>query len=260
MRLRPHTFLAALSLAAAALPATAAGDNPRPLAFSPGEVLTYDARYLGATVGQVTAAVGAATEVAGQKVWPILGAARTESFFAFLPVKDRFVTWWDPESGSTVGSDFQADHNHWRRHERIRYDRKEQTTASFVCEKEGMPTFAETVDVPPDSRDIVAAIFTLRQRRLAVGDHEEIPVFTGKRAFVLKLDVLRTETAEVKAGEFDAVVAAVQVEFSGKLATKQMSIVFSNDARHLPVRFDAEFAFGRLVVELRSFERGVSLP
>jgi hypothetical protein len=237
-------------------PAAAPEQGP---VFSPGESLVFRVSYLGMSVGRAVAVVGAGTEVDGRKVWPIVGTARTDPFYSFWPVKDRFVTWWDPVEKSSIGSEFHADHNKWRRRERVRYDRK-ALTASFLCEKEYAPRFEETVAIEPDTRDIIAALYTLRQRRLAVGDHEEISVYTGKHIFPMKVDVQRTEELEVGAGKFDAVIAKVEVEFSGKTATKKMEMAFSNDARHIPLKMDAEFLFGAIVAELQSYEKGVSRP
>ncbi len=272
-RLPIRSLALLLVLQAAALPASLALADPpapkpeaaraaseeQPPVFSPGELLVFRVSYLGVPVGKAASVVGAATEVEGRRVWPIVGTARTDAFYSFWPVKDRFVTWWDPAEGTTVGSEFRADHNRWRRRERIRYDRA-ALTASFLCEKEYAPRFEETVAVEPGTRDLVAALYTLRLRRLAVGDHEEIPVYTGKQLFPMKVDVLRAEEVEVGAGRFDAVVARVEVQFSGQAAAKRMEIAFSNDARHLPLKLDADFLFGSVAAELHSYEKGISRP
>ncbi|MGC4115399.1 MAG: DUF3108 domain-containing protein [Myxococcales bacterium] len=258
---RPAARLLALLLLAtwptASAPAAEPAD-PEPV-FSPGESLVFRVSYLGVSVGKAMSVVGATTEVDGRKVWPVISTARTDSFYSFWPVKDRFVTWWDPAEKTSIGSEYHADHNHWRRRERIRYDRA-SSKASFLCEKEYAPRFEDSVAVEPDTRDIVAALYTLRLRKLAVGDHEEISVYTGKRVFPMKVDVLRAEELEVGAGKFNAVVAKIEVQFSGQTAAKRMEIAFSNDARHLPLKMDAEFLFGSIVAELQSYEKGVSRP
>lgn len=254
-------MLAALVVCASPAPALAAepaAPEQEPV-FSPGESLVFRVSYLGMSIGKAASVVGATTEVEGRKVWPIVGTAKTDPFYSFWPVKDRFVTWWDPAAGTSIGSEYRADHNHWRRRERIRYDRT-ALKASFLCEKEYAPRFEESVAVEPETRDIIAALYTLRGRKLAVGDHEEISVYTGKRVFPMKVDVLRAEELEVGAGTFDAVAAKVEVVFSGKAESKRMEMWFSNDARHVPLKMDAEFLFGSVVAELQSYEKGVSRP
>lgn len=246
----PRLALLALVLL---LPALAAAEP----AFAPGESLVFDTKYLGVRVGRAMVMVGAETPVDGQKVWPIVGLAKTEPQASFWPVKDRFVTWWSPSTRTAIGHEYHVDHNHWRRRERVRYDRAAKT-ASFLCEKEYAPRFEERIKVEDDTRDLVAALFTLRERKLAVGDVETVSVYTGKKVFPMKATVLRSEKIEVAAGTFDSVVLELKVDFSGQAAAKTVNLWVSNDARHVPLRFDAEFLFGKVYAELSSYQKGVA--
>ena len=226
-------------------------------AFGPGEAVAYSCSYLGVRVGTIQVVVGSPTPVMGRSVWPIMGVGRTESFFLVYPVHDRYVAWWDPKERIPVGTDMQANENHRTRRERVRFHRG-KNQATTTREKEGKK---ESVDyeVHPGALDVLSALYAIRTRPLNVGDHEELPVFTGKKSFTMKVDVDRKEPVETKVGRFEAKVLKVQVGFSGKLASKrEMMVHVTDDPRHLFLRLDAEFLLGSLVAELVEYEKGVS--
>jgi hypothetical protein len=204
--------------------------------------------------------VGAATPLGGRSVWPIMGLVKTDPLFVVYPVKDKYVTWWDPATHLSLGSDLIADENGKRRRERVRIDRG-AVRARTIREKEGQPREEEENEVLPDAQDILATYFVIREERLALGDKIERPVFTGKRNFMLKAEVDRRESVTVPAGTFDTVVLRVQVQFAAKLASKRDVFVYvTDDARHLPVRIDAELLLGVVAANLTDFQNGMTGP
>ena len=237
---------------------TASGAARADRPFGPAETMTWDGKYLGVQVGRASMIIGAATQVSGETVWPILGIVKTDPYFVLFPVKNRFVTWYNPVTRLNVGCEYLVDENHKQRRDRTRYDRA-AGKATVVRDRPGEARTEDTYDVHPDAVDLVSGILKLREKKLAVGDKEEVAVFTGKTDFVLKAEVLRKEAAvEVAAGTFDTVVVSVEVQFSGKLAAKTLLVSFSDDERHIPVRLDAEFVFGSFVAELATYQKGIS--
>jgi hypothetical protein len=257
----PLRALRALLLAALAslmpLSGTAlAEDLERP--FGPAETLDYTCRYLGIPVGRGQIRVGTATPVNGQRVWPIVAFARTDPLFVMYPIKDKFVTWWDPRTGLTVGNDLLADEQGKRRRERLRFER-ERNKAFVTRDNETGGREEATAEIAPGSQDILAAIFALRARPLKVGDHEEIPIHTGRSQLTLRAEVERTETIEVPAGTFAVVAIKVQTGFTGHFEDKRaLRIFMTDDPRHVPVRIDAEFAIGSLTVDLVGYQKGIT--
>lgn len=226
-------------------------------AFGPAETLTYDCRYLGLTVGKLELIVGAATRMSGRDIWPVMALAKTEPLFVLYPVQDRFVTWWDPERQVTLGSEFLVNEQNKRRRERVRYARDESRAQTIRERPEGRDE--ATYDVPGDAQDVLSAILAVRGRRLDVGDRVELPVFTGRKTFTLKIHVEGKEPLEVAAGKFDTKVLQVEAQFSGGLASKRaIRIYVTDDARQIPVRADAEFLFGSLVADLTSYQKGLT--
>jgi hypothetical protein len=249
---RTATLLALLS-AAIALPATATSRS----AFGPAETLKYDIRYLGLSVGKLSVMVGGSTRMNSRDVWPVMAVARTEPLFAVYPVHDKFVTWWDPAAGTTLGSEFHVNENGRRKRERVRYSRelnKAQTTRDKPDGREEV-----VYDVPAETQDVLAAIFAMRGHKLEVGDRLELPVFTGRKSFTIKVEVMAKETVEVAAGRVAAKVLKVDAPFSGGLSSKRaIRMYVTDDERHVPVRIDAEFIIGSLVADLTGYEKGLS--
>lgn len=235
--------------------ATASPSKP---AFSPAETLSFECKYLGIPVGKANILVGSPTYLKGQTIWPITGIGKTNALFALYPIKDKFTTWWNPTKHLTMGNELLAVEKNKRRRERVRFHRK-NATATTIHEKEGEKKKKHQHSVPPTAQDLLAAIFTLREQRLAIGDKVEIPIFTGRRLFSLKARVDRKAVVEVPAGKFNTVVLRVQVQFSGRLASKRdLDLYLTDDFRHLPVRLDAEFIVGSLVANLASYRKGIS--
>ncbi len=226
--------------------------------FGPAEMLTFKASYLGLTIGKVEIIVGSETPMNGAKVLPVIAVAKTDALFALYPVKNRYVTWWDPASRITVGNELQAEERSERRRERVRFDRTAQS-ANTLRERPGKTPKDSRYEVPSAAQDILSALLYLRGIPLSVGENYEIPVFTGAKNFMLKAAIDRREQVETPAGTFDALVLKVQVEFSGQLASKRDIFVWvTDDARHVPLRFDASFQFGTLIAELTTYQKGLS--
>jgi len=255
--MKTSTHLLAFGVALVALATSGPAFANRP--YGPAETLVWEGRYLGITVAHATLMIGAPTDISGEKVWPILGIAKTEPYFVMWPVKNRYVTWFNPATGLSVGSEYFVDENHKQRRERTRFDRA-AAKATVVRDRPGEARTEDTYDVQATAVDLLTAILALRDRKLEVGDKEEVPVFTGKTAFTMKAEVLRKESIEVPAGKFDTVVLSVDTRFSGKTAANSIHLYISDDERHLPVRLDADFLFGAIVSDLVSYQKGVTHP
>lgn len=249
---------ALLPLAAAALalpPAPARAAVP----FTPGEELVFQVEALGMTAGKARVSVGTTADRDGTPAWPIVVWARTDSIFdAVFTVRDKFVTWWEPQSGRVLGADFYADEGGKKRRERSRLDHA--VGRAEVRRERGNERSTSSYRVPPGAFDVAGAIMALRGHELSMGHVVELPVFTGKKVFNLRCTVEGTERIETEAGTFDTFVTRVQLGFDGKFASKRgLRVWFTSDPRRIPVRMEAEFVLGHLVAELVQYRRGITL-
>ncbi len=223
-------------------------------AFGPGEQSTFEVRYLGVPTGVAVITVGLKMQHSGKDVWPLVATAQTD--LEIYPVRDRFVSYWDYAAGTNVGSDFVADENKKRRRERFRYDRA-QNKIFATKQSGGKEEEAITYDVPPGVVDLCAAAFTVRNRPLKVGDTLKLPIFTGTLTYVMDAKVVGREKLPTPMGERDALKVSFTAEWSGGLATRRaLTLWFTDDAIHLPVRFEADLVLGTVVAELKSYFPG----
>jgi hypothetical protein len=247
------------SAGAAAVEATAAAARTAP--FSPGEELVYRITALGMTAGKARISVGHGAERDGVTAWPVVVQARTDALFdSVYTVRDRFVTWWQPESGRVIGADFYADENGKRHRSSSRIDHTSGKAEVLRVREWNGERSKKSYDVPAGTFDIAGAIFELRRRPLVPGTVEEVDVFTGRKVFKLRCTVERTEQVKTQAGTFDAVAVKIQLGFDGQFASKRdVRAWFSNDEHHLPIQLEAEFVLGSIVAELIQAKRGIRL-
>lgn len=225
-------------------------------AFGPGEQARYRIQYLGVTAGTAQVTVGAPMKQWGKEVWPIVSLAKSEAIAGVWPVKDKYVSYWDFGSQRVLGSDMHEDQNNKRRRVRVKLG-EDGKSAHVVKQKEGEQPREYTHALAEGTLDVAGATFALRNRVLEVGQEYSYPVFTGSKTFMMRAKVEARETLDTKLGKQDVYRLRVSTDFSGKLASKRDMVAwFTADARHLPVRIEAELALGSLVAELMEYQQG----
>jgi hypothetical protein len=241
--------------------ASSRAEPPRPQsAFGPGEESAYAINYLGVTAGTVRITVGAQSNQWGRDVFPIVTQARTENLVDLFPVRDKFVTYWDPAKERSVGSDFYVDENRKRRRQRIKLDH-DAGRAFVVEQKEGGAERTSTHDIVSGTQDIAAACFALRNKPLTVGSAWEMPVFTGGKSFNLRAAVAAKETVQTPLGARETFKVQIHTGFDGNFQSKrEITAWFLADASRAPVRIDADFALGTVSAELTSYTAGRTYP
>lgn len=226
--------------------------------FGPGEQSTYRIHFLGVSAGTAQLTVGASSRQWGTDVWPIVAIARSDPKLAFYPIKDRFVTYWDPDEGRTVGSELYADENRKRRRLRVQIDHA-TGAATVMKQEEGSAPERSEHEVPPGAGDIQAALFAIRSAPLAPGETISVPVFTGTRTFSLEATVEGIETIVTELGPREVFKVRARPDFRGKLEAKRDLISYvTTDPQRLLVRIEAELVVGAIVAELVKYEKGRS--
>lgn len=235
----------------------AMSDEQPQLPFGPAERFRFEVSYLGLPVGTIQASVAAETPLDGVDTWPLIATATTNPAFILYPVKDRYVSWFDPKTKLSLGNELIASENRISRRERVRFDREERK-AQVRREGGEKPRSEKFHDIPISAQDLLATFYATRAHPLELGDVIESPIFTGNRTFTMKATVVGKERLTTKAGTFDTKRVHVEVAFAGKLESKrEIRIFFTDDERHMPVRIDAEFFLGRIAADLASFETGL---
>lgn len=242
-------------LAVALAFATAAQASENHVVFGPGEQLTYSVKYLGVRAGTAQFTVGNSV-VPGKEVWPIVLHAKTDSLLALYPIQDKLVTLWDAGASCWLGHEFYADENHHRRRQKIELDPRTHQ-ASVLKQKEGEPIASSKRSLPDGTMDLASVMFALRDQPLDVGARYDVPVFTGTKLLSVSATVEGKETLDTDLGQKRAVRVRVRTGMGGKFASKHdMIAYFSDDAQHIPLRIEADFALGTIAVELTSYAPG----
>jgi hypothetical protein len=228
-------------------------------AFGPGEQATYRVQYLGLTAGVATVTVGTEINQWGKGVLPIVSVATSDAKLAFYPIRDKFVTYWDPATARSIGSDLFADEGGKRRRQRIKLDHQ-SGSATVTKQKEGQEPQESTHEVQPGTADVAAATFLMRSQKLAEGLEFNVPVFTGAKSFVMHAKVEGRMTLQTPLGDREVYKIRTQTDFSGKFQSKKdMFAYLTTDPAHVPVRIEAEFLLGNIVAELTGYHEGRTL-
>jgi hypothetical protein len=229
-----------------------------PAGFGPGEQTTYEVRLLGVTAGQAQVTVGWPTTRDGQSVWPLVCVGRTTSVASVMRLNDRFVSFWAPEEQRSIGADFFVDEGGARRREAYRYDFAQARVFAHK-QREGEGPYDVDYDADQEMGDLTSAAFTLRGRALKVGEAHEMTIFTGHKTYRLHATVEALEDVTTPLGTEPAYRVSITTDFTGGAATQgNVTVHFTADARQLPVRAEAQFLVGHLVVEAVKYEAGHS--
>ena len=244
-----------MSVVVLALLLSAATETRPEPALGPGEQITYRVSWLGLPAGTANVTVGAeAPDRPGSL--PIVTNGRSD--LVVYPIRNKIVSWWDPASGRSQGLEMYSDENRKRRRLKIDFDRS-TGKAHVLRQVEGESTRESQVDVPHGAVDVASAVFFIRAARLADGDTLTMPIFTGAKLFNGIAEVEGRGKVETPLGERDAVRVRLRTEFSGKLSARELRIWFSDDSAHVPMRMEADFVLGPVVVEWTDYKPGRAL-
>jgi hypothetical protein len=219
-------------------------------------------KTLGVKSGTAQFNVGAPEPVEGISAWPIVMVARSTGLTdALFQVRDRFVSFWDPAAGLPVEGRLSANEGGKKRTMAMRFQRPSAQGPARVevMVEDARGTTTTSNEMAPDSQDVQSAVYWLRTRPLLVGERDSVPIVAGKRQWTMQAEVMEQTPLETPAGRFDALRVQISTAFAGKLQSrKAVEAYFSADARHLPLRFDADLLLGKMTAELVHFEAGES--
>ncbi len=238
-----------------ALMLAAPTESPPPGSLGPGEQIGYRVSWLGLPAGTADVTVGAESSDRPGSL-PIVTHGRCD--LVVYPMRNKIVSWWDPVGGRSRGLEMYSDENRKRRRLKIAFDGS-AGKAHVFRQTEGESPRESEIEVPPGVVDVASALFVLRTARLADGDELSLPVFTGSKLFRGIAHVEGRAPLETPLGEKQAVRVRLRTEFSGKLNAREVRVWFSDDEAHVPMRMEADFTLGPVVVEWTDYKPGRAL-
>jgi hypothetical protein len=223
----------------------------RGVPFHVGETLTYDvswSSYL--TAGTAVATVKEKKPSFNSIAYYIVVEGRPTPLVAKLyTLYYKLDTLLDsytllPQRGSIYSEE-------GRRH-RLRTTRFDRAANKAFFEYQTDASVNSGFAVSPVVQDALSSIYVLRAIPLKAGDRMTMPVSDNGTNYKVTLDISAAERVKTPLGEVSAwKVRPTVVDDKNRLAGRNMAIWVSDDARRLPVKFQAELPVGTFNLVLR---------
>lgn len=237
---------ALLVLIATALLSLGAG-NPLTQVYIDGETLDYDLVWLRISGGNARMTIAPADDTRYRLT--SIGKS-SKSFARIYSVRDEIETLVSRDTFTTL---------HYRKMLKEGSNSKDETTvidpATHVATRRG----DEFINTPPIVFDPLSLIYYMRGFPLKDGSVLKFTIIADGKLRDVEAHVVRSERLDTPAGKFDCLVVEPHMEAAGifRNDTKsQMTIWYSDDWRHLPVRIRSEAKIGAITATLRSVSSG----
>jgi len=233
--------------ALAALLLFAAPSSVDPI-FARGETLDYDLTWLSMTGGRARMTIAPQS---GDPVnnYLITSVAQTSSGFSRIyRVKDQIESVVSRATFTTI-----------RYHKDLREgsSHKNDTTtyANGVATRKG-----KTYAVPTPVYDPLSLVYYMRTQELVPGRTLHFTVFADKKTYDVNAEITKRQTIDTPLGKFNCVAVEPQMQAGGLYRDEdsKLTIWYSDDERHLPVRIRSDVKIGAITATLRGVTAGVT--
>jgi len=247
--------LAVLASRPAAQPVRSAQWTEASVPFRVGETLTYDV-----TLSSYVVAGTAVTTVQGKQpsssvpaAYHIVAEGRPVAMLARLyTLYYKMETFLDSVTLLPNRMSLISEEGAKRRVGRTNFDRVRRK-ASFELESETAARY--DFDVPQQVQDGLSAVYVLRTMNFRTGDRITLPVTDEGNVYTVQAEVAGREHVSVPLGALDAWSLKIAiVDAKGQPAASNAGVWISTDARHLPLKLQADLALGSFVLLLRQAE------
>ncbi len=241
---------ALVAVAVLLLMGAAEGVPPVDEIFAAGETLDFSLTWLRMSGGSARMTIEpVAGDASKLRITSIAQTSRT--FSRFYNVRDEIESIVDRETFSTL---------HYRKllHEGKR--NKDETTVIDPAKHEAVRRGDEYSTVPTPVFDPLSLIFQLRRLELVPGKVLRFPVFADGKLYTLEATVTGRDTLTTEAGTFKTVVVRPKMEAGGIFRDDKgkLTIWYSDDPRHIPVRITSDVKIGSITATLRRVTNGVT--
>jgi hypothetical protein len=233
--------------AAAATPAADA-------TFVKGETLDYSLTWLYMSGGSARFTIGLAPGAPDR--FRITSIAQSSSGFARIyKVRDEIQSFVDRVMFTTIG---------YEKHLNERGKRKDDVTtvdrAHGIATRRRPGKNDQVQHVVEPVFDPLSLIYQFRRLDLRPGLHVHFTVVGDGKTYTVDADVTAGETLSTPAGKFRTLAVEPQMSAGGLFADEdsRLTIWYSDDARHLPVRIRSDVKIGSITATLKGIRAGVT--
>jgi hypothetical protein len=107
--------------------------------------------------------------------------------------------------------------------------------------------------------DPLSLIYHIRDLDLTPGNSHRFAVFADGKLYTLQANVTGRQTLETPAGRFNTVIVEPKMQGGGVFRDEdaRLTIWYTDDARHIPVRIRSEVKVGTITATLRAIHVGI---
>ena len=220
------------------------------LPFGNNERLEYQVKYGFLGVGAAVLEVLGLDTVRGTPA--IHAAFSVQGGIRLYRVNDRYESWFDPASFSTLRAVHDIDEGSYDRKRSFEFfpDRK----MMIENDKPAAPTVVDPLDE-------ASFLFFLRSIPLEVGQTYEFTRYFRPDKNPVRVVVLRKETIKVPAGQFSTIVVRPIIKTTGIFGEGgRAEVWFADDSTRTLVQLKSQLKFGSLNLYLRNRRPGTAWP
>ena len=119
----------------------------------------------------------------------------------------------------------------------------------------------QQIAVPRPVFDPLSLVYHLRTLPLQPGTVQSFTVFADGKVYLLEARITKRESIETPAGTFNTVVVEPKMLAGGLFKDEgDLTIWYTDDARHIPVRIRSDVKVGAITATLKSIRPGVANP
>ncbi len=230
----------------------AAGSGGKISNLVAGEKLTYDASWIGISVGQLILENHGLEVINGEEAYHLTFTTISNEFLSnFFKIEDTVHTWISREDGRPLRFEKVVREGKYSKHEVIEYDREAMTATYRREDKEDREP--ETMPIPPETQDVFSMVYWLRRQPIGLGRQLALAVNADKKNWDVVVEVVEKGLFETgPTGRVEAFAMAPRAAHRGQPLKKGNLVAWvTMDRRRIPLAFEVETPiFGSAVAVL----------
>jgi hypothetical protein len=217
--------------------------------FKQGEVLTYKMQYGFLTIGQADVSVHSQIfDVNSKPCYRVNVTGQTAGLASLWKVKNTYRSFMDTTTFLPQKFIYSARENDFKRDQTFVFDHNRNTVKR--TEKEETKIFNTVANV----QDLVSYYYLVRTQdfsKMPIGSTTNTPMFFNDKMYNITMKYIGKEVIKTKYGKVAVLklypILPNDMLFKGEGGIR---IYVSDDANHIPVRFEIDFSFGTIDMEL----------
>jgi len=218
---------------------------PEIVPYGEGELLTFAIQYGLIYAGDATLEVRNIAMLDSVRAYHVISTARTnKAFDRIFKVRDRHDSFVDYDNLYSLRFEKHLREGKFKRDTKVIFDQKAHV--AIYADKR--------VPIPPNTQDILSALYYARTLRLDVGEAIAMANHTDGKNYPIFIKVLRRERVKVPAGEFDCLVVEPVLQTTSIFENKgKLTIWVTDDTVKMPVLLRSKVVVGAFEAVLKEY-------